>query len=76
MFQEAVQMSLDPQALLGFSAYLLGSAMIMSIFAFLYTRITPHKEFVLIREGNLAAAVALGGSLIGFALPVSNLVGR
>jgi len=39
-----------------------------------YTRLTPHKEFAQIREGNVAAAVALGGALIGFALPASNVI--
>lgn len=74
MFKEAIQMSLDPQALLGFAVYILGAAAVMCLFAFLYTRITPHKEFVLIREGNATAAIALGGSMIGFALPINNLI--
>jgi putative membrane protein len=38
-------------------------------FAFLYTRVTPHDELALIRQGKAAAAVALGGSLLGFVLP-------
>jgi putative membrane protein len=38
-------------------------------FLFLYTRVTPHDELALIRQGKAAAAVALGGSLLGFVLP-------
>lgn len=46
------------------------SAALTGVFLFLYTRITPYKEFVLIRSGNRAAAYALSGSLIGFVLPL------
>jgi putative membrane protein len=42
---------------------------LLAAFAFLYTRVTPHDELALIRQGKAAAAVALGGSLLGFVLP-------
>ncbi|MGH8217877.1 MAG: DUF350 domain-containing protein [Steroidobacteraceae bacterium] len=44
------------------------------IFAFIYTRITEHDEFALIREGKSAAAVALGGSLVAFVLPLCSAI--
>ncbi|MGQ2941321.1 MAG: DUF350 domain-containing protein [Blastomonas fulva] len=37
----------------------------------LYVWITPHREFALIREGNMAAAVSFGGAAIGLALPLA-----
>ena len=37
----------------------------------LYLWITPHKEFALIRAGNEAAAISLGGAAIGLALPLA-----
>ena len=37
----------------------------------LYVMLTPHKEITLIREGNSAAAVSLGGVLIGLAIPLA-----
>lgn len=37
----------------------------------LYAWITPHKEFALIRAGNMAAAVSFGGAAIGLALPLA-----
>jgi putative membrane protein len=46
------------------------------IFAVIYIRVTGHDEVKLIREGNTAAAVALGGSLIGFALPLSKAIAQ
>jgi putative membrane protein len=36
-----------------------------------YIMLTPQKEVALIREGNLAAAVSLGGILLGLAIPLA-----
>ncbi|WP_236215225.1 DUF350 domain-containing protein [Metapseudomonas otitidis] len=71
---DALRTSLNAPAVLGFAVYILVAAALFALFQFVYTRITPHKEFALIREGNSAAAVALGGSLVGFALPASNII--
>jgi putative membrane protein len=71
---EALSISLNPAAVLGFLSYILGAALLFALFQFIYTRITPHKEFELIRSGNVAAAIALGGAIIGFAIPASNVI--
>ncbi|MFC3080207.1 DUF350 domain-containing protein [Phenylobacterium terrae] len=39
--------------------------------ATLYVLLTPHREIALIREGNAAAAVSLGGVLLGLAMPLA-----
>jgi putative membrane protein len=39
--------------------------------ATLYVLLTPHREISLIREGNTAAAVSMGGVLVGLAIPLS-----
>jgi putative membrane protein len=36
----------------------------------IYLWITPHDEFALIRAGNQAAAISLGGAAIGLAVPL------
>lgn len=41
-------------------------------FKFIYQLVTPYHERTLIREGNTAAAVALGGALIGYVLPLAS----
>ena len=41
---------------------------------FIYTRLTAHDEFELIRHGKSAAAIALGGSLLAFALPLCSAI--
>ena len=35
----------------------------------LYTVITPHKDFTLVRDGNLAAAISLAGAILGLQFP-------
>ncbi len=47
------------------------TALMLFLGATLYVLLTPYKEIALIREGNGAAAVALGGVLIGLALPLA-----
>jgi len=36
-----------------------------------YIMLTPQKEVALVREGNLAAAISLGGILLGLAIPLA-----
>ncbi|WOH80101.1 DUF350 domain-containing protein [Bradyrhizobium sp. BEA-2-5] len=43
-------------------------------YLFVYTRITAHNEFQLIRDNEPAAAIALGLSLLGFVLPVVSAI--
>ena len=38
----------------------------------LYAMLTPHREIALIRDGNNAAALSLGGVLVGLALPLAS----
>lgn len=71
---EALSISLNKAAVFGFVSYIIGAAVLFALFQFIYTRITPHKEFELIRAGNVAAAIALGGAIIGFAIPASNVI--
>jgi putative membrane protein len=43
-------------------------------YLFVYTRITPHNEFQLIRDNEPAAAIALGLSLLGFVAPLVSAI--
>ena len=71
---EMLAVSLNKTALVGFVVYLIGAVLLFMLFQFVYTRITAHKEFELIRAGNTAAAIALAGAIIGFAIPASNVI--
>jgi putative membrane protein len=57
-----------------FLVYFCVSAAVVVAYLFIYTRITPHDEFALIRANDAAAAIALGMSLLGFALPVASAI--
>ena len=37
----------------------------------LYTLTTPHKDFALVKDGNLAAAISLSGAILGLAIPLA-----
>ncbi len=43
-------------------------------FVFIYLHLTPYPELKLIRQGNLSAALALLGSMLGFALPLASAI--
>jgi putative membrane protein len=65
------------QSLAGLPAFLVYfCTAIFSVIVYLmvYTRITPHDEFKLIRDNDPAAAIALGLSLLGFTLPVVSAI--
>ena len=42
------------------------------VFKLVYQWVTPYNEGLLIREGNVAAALALGGALVGYVLPLAS----
>jgi putative membrane protein len=47
---------------------------LIALYLALYTLATAHNEFALIRKNVISAAVALGFSLIGFALPLGSAI--
>src|SRR5688572_5675486 len=57
-----------------FLAYLAIALASLLIFLRLYTWITPHSEWQLIRQGNTAAAWALSGATLGFSLPLASVL--
>lgn len=61
-------------ALPAFLAYLAVAVALLAVFLLVYVNVTPYQEFALIRGGNAAAAISLSGALLGFALPVANVI--
>jgi putative membrane protein len=53
-----------------YALYLVSTLVTLAIAVVIYVRVTPFDEFALIRRGNVAAAVALAGTLIGYAVVV------
>jgi putative membrane protein len=57
-----------------FLAYFSTAFAIGVVYLLVYTRITPDNEFALIRNNVPGAAIAMGLSLLGFALPVTSVI--
>ena len=57
-----------------FAAFFAVAVLVLAVFVAIYMQATPYAELALVREGNVAAAVSLGGTLVGLALPVANVV--
>ena len=61
-------------ALPAFFSYFGTSMALLFAFLLVYVKITPYNEVALIREGNIAASISLAGALMGFALPIANVI--
>ena len=57
-----------------FLIYLALSLALLALFILIYIWITPYHEFALIREGNVAAAASLSGTILGFVIPLAHAV--
>ena len=70
---------MDLQSFAGIPAFLIYfcvSAVLIAAYVFVYTWITPHDEFALIRNNVPGAAISLGLSTVGFALPLTSAIGH
>ena len=61
-------------ALPAFLAHFVAGLALLGAAFLVFTRLTPHDELALVRAGNLPAAVALGGAVVGAALAVASAV--
>ena len=57
-----------------FLAYFAVAIVLLALFLLVYLNVTPYHEVTLIRAGNTAAAISLAGALLGFAMPVANVI--
>lgn len=62
------------QAISNYLLHLVLATGLIALFLWVYTAVTPLDEFLLIRQGNNAAALSLGGALIGFSLTIASAV--
>lgn len=53
--------------------FLLTSVVLIALATAIYVMITPYREITLIRQGNAAAAVSLGGTVIGMAIALNSV---
>lgn len=58
-----------------FFIYFAISILLLFVFKFIFTAITPHDEWQLVKEEkNVAAAIGFGGSMVGFSIALSGAV--
>lgn len=62
------------ETLPNFLLYFVVSVALLAAYALAYVKVTPHRELELIKAGNSAASISLGGALIGFTLPLSTVI--
>ncbi|MGV7194132.1 DUF350 domain-containing protein [Xanthomonas sp. NCPPB 1325] len=62
------------QSFLAFLSYFGTGLGVLIVSVVLVTLVTPHKDFTLLRQGNVAAATSLAGNLIGVALPLHSAI--
>ncbi|CAH0537417.1 DUF350 domain-containing protein [Vibrio marisflavi] len=66
---------IDLHAVANFSSYFATSLFFLIAFIYICTFITRYDEWKLIKEGNnLAASIALSGSVIGYAIAVNGVL--
>jgi putative membrane protein len=59
-----------------FLIYFVCASVLVAAYLYVYTWITAHDEFALLKANNTAAAISLGLSMIGFALPLTSSIGH
>ncbi|ALB69296.1 hypothetical protein AFK63_01230 [Cronobacter muytjensii ATCC 51329] len=57
---------------MAFCAYFFIGLAMINCFMFIYTRITSHDEWQLIKENNSAAAITFGGAILGYVVPLAS----
>ena len=61
-------------AVIGYATHVIAAAILLGIFFYLYTKLTPFDEIALIHAGKTSAALSLGGALVGFSLTLGSSI--
>lgn len=57
-----------------FLGYFAAAIALLVVFVLIYSWVTPYNEMRMIREGNCAASVSLGGAILGFVIPLASVI--
>ncbi|HEJ9097110.1 TPA: DUF350 domain-containing protein [Serratia odorifera] len=58
--------------LAAFASYFFSGVAMVLVFLFIYTRITAHDEWALIKQDNQAAALGFIGACLGYVIPLAS----
>jgi putative membrane protein len=62
------------ESLPGFITHFLAGLVMLAGATYVHIRFTPHDDLALIRRGNVPCAVSLGGTVLGFAIPIASAI--
>jgi putative membrane protein len=57
---------------INYALHLISAGLLLFVFFLVYTWATPFDEMTLIRQGNVAASLTLGGAMVGFSMTVAS----
>lgn len=60
--------------ILSFISYLFVAINLLGMFMFIYEKVTPYREIQLIKSGNIAAAIAFAGAILGFTFSLISVI--
>lgn len=69
-------MAISMAGLPAFLLYFCLGVALIACFAAVYLKFTAHDEIALIRGGNLSAAIAFGGNVAGFSIPLEKAIAQ
>jgi putative membrane protein len=69
-------MAISMAGLPAFLLYFCLGVALIACFTVAYLKFTAHDEIALIRGGNLSAAIALGGNVAGFSIPLEKAIAQ
>jgi putative membrane protein len=58
--------------IVNYALHLIAAGFLLLLFFMVYSWATPFDEMTLIRQGNVAASLTLGGAMIGFSMTVAS----
>jgi putative membrane protein len=61
-------------AIIGYAIHVIAAAIMLGVFIVIYMKITPFDEMALIHAGKGAAALSLGGAVVGFSLTLGSAI--
>ncbi len=61
-------------AIVSYATWLIAAAIMLGVFFFIYTWVTPFDEIAQIHRGNSAAAFSLSGAMVGFSLTMGSAI--
>jgi putative membrane protein len=61
-------------AIAAYATHIIASAILLGVFFYIYTWLTPFDEVALIHAGKTSAALSLGGAMVGFSLTLASSI--